>query len=137
MPSPAFARPLWPAMLCALRELTRLALATLVLAVGLGGAVAADPSARSTAVPLSAAVAVGSPSTAMPAVRPTVEPAQAIDTGQGVDAGQGWRQPSTDATLRPDRADATPAETARIDHRVAPVPAVRAGEPTRRGPPTG
>ncbi|MBQ1049522.1 hypothetical protein KBX50_13740 [Micromonospora sp. C51] len=131
MSSPAFARPLWPAMLCALRELTRLALATLVLAVGVGGAVAADPSARPTAVPPpSATVVGGSPSTTMSAVQPIVEPAQAVD------AGQGWRAPATGAPLRPDRADAKPADAAQVDHRVAPVPAVRAGEPTRRGPPT-
>ncbi|WP_216592719.1 hypothetical protein [Verrucosispora sioxanthis] len=77
MPSPAFARPLWPATLCALRELTRLALASLVLAVGLGGAVAADPPTRSTAVsPPSATVTLGAPPTAV-AVRPTVGPERA------------------------------------------------------------
>jgi hypothetical protein len=119
-------------MLCALRELTRLALATLVLAVGLGGAVTADPPARPTAIPPpSAAVVDGSPSTAMSAVQPIVEPARAVD------AGQDWRVSANSAPLSPAGADATPADATRIDHRVAPVPAVRAGEPTRRGPPTG
>ncbi|WBB94021.1 hypothetical protein [Verrucosispora sp. WMMC514] len=131
MPSPAFARPLWPATLRALRELTRLALASLVLAVGLGGAVAADPPARSTAVsPPTATVALGSPSTAVPAVRPAVEPARAVDAGQ-------WGEPTTSAPARPAGTDGTSAGAAQVDHRVAPVPAVRAGEPTRRGPPVG
>ncbi|PZG22027.1 hypothetical protein C1I95_06125 [Micromonospora craterilacus] len=49
MPSVAFARPMWPATLRALRELTRLALATLVLAVGLGGAAASGPPDRPAA----------------------------------------------------------------------------------------
>ncbi|WBB56232.1 hypothetical protein [Verrucosispora sp. WMMD573] len=132
MPSPAFARPLWPAMLCALRELTRMALATLVLAVGIGGAVTADPPARPTAVPPpSATVFVGSPSTAMSTVRPAVEPAHAVEDAQD------WRVSANSAPLPSAGADATPADATRIDHRVAPVPAVRAGEPTRRGPPTG
>ncbi|MEG3633203.1 hypothetical protein [Micromonospora palythoicola] len=131
MPSPAFARPLWPATLRALRELTRLALASLVLAVGLGGAVAADPPARATAVsPPTATVALGSPSTAMPAIRPTVEPVRAADAGQ-------WREPATSAPVRPAGTDGTSAAAARVGHPVAPVPAVRAGESTRRGPPTG
>ncbi|MBQ1025265.1 hypothetical protein [Micromonospora sp. C95] len=130
MSSPAFARPLWPATLCALRELTRLALASLVLAVGLGGGVTTDPPVRSTAVPPpSATVAVGSPST-MSAAAPVVESAQAVDAGK-------WEEPTTSAPVRPAGTHGTSADAAQVDHRVAPVPAVRAGEPTRRGPPTG
>ncbi|MEV2236761.1 hypothetical protein [Micromonospora sp. NPDC049891] len=132
MPSLAFARPMWPATLCALRELTRLALASLVLAVGLGGAVAADPPARSAAVPPpSAVVAVSPPSATVVTVRPAVEP------GQADDAGRDWREPTSTAPIRPERAEAASAGIARVDHHVAPVSAVRAGEPTRRGPPTG
>ncbi|MCZ7421285.1 hypothetical protein O7605_17410 [Verrucosispora sp. WMMA2121] len=131
MPSPAFARPLWPATLRALRELTRLALASLVLAVGLGGAVAADPPARSTAVsPPTATVALGSPSTAVPAVRPAVEPARAVD------AGPDWRAPAATAPVRPEDTDDTSADAAPTDSHIASARAVRAGEPTRRGPPT-
>ncbi|WBB47885.1 hypothetical protein O3597_22610 [Verrucosispora sp. WMMA2044] len=131
MPSPAFARPLWPATLCALRELTRLALASLVLAVGLGGAVAADPPGRSTAVsPPSATVTLGAPPTAVAAVRPTVGPVRAVDAGQR-------REPATSAPVGPAGTDGTSAAAVQVGHRVAPVPAVRAGESTRRGPPTG
>ncbi|GIJ23527.1 hypothetical protein [Micromonospora lutea] len=129
MPSPAFARPLWPATLRALRELTRLALASLVLAVGLGAAVAADPPARSAAVPPSnAAVAVGPLSTAAVAVRPAIEPRPTID------AGQGRQEPTASAPVGPRRGDAAPARATQVGHFIAPV---RAGEPTRRGPPAG
>ncbi|MBX7269383.1 hypothetical protein KIF24_27440 [Micromonospora sp. Llam7] len=53
MPSLVLARPMWPATLRALRGLTRLALASLVLAVGLGG-IAADLPARPSTVELPA-----------------------------------------------------------------------------------
>ncbi|GAB3852158.1 hypothetical protein GCM10029963_41200 [Micromonospora andamanensis] len=132
MPSPAFARPLWPATLRALRELTRFALASLVLAVGLGGAMAVDPPAGSATVsPVSATVAIDAPASTLVAVRPVVEP------GQAVDDGPGQRESASTVPSRTVRAEAASTDAAAVDRVAAPVPAARAGEPTRRGPPAG
>ncbi|MGC5050993.1 hypothetical protein ACLQ2S_06040 [Micromonospora sp. DT48] len=128
MPSPAIARPLWPATLRALRELTRLALASLVLAVGLGAAVAADPAAPpATVPPPNAAVAVVPPAGPVATVR------AAAQSGPAIDAGHQRREPARNAPTRPAGDAATTAGAAQVEH----ISAVRAGEPTRRGPPTG
>lgn len=129
MPSLAFARPMWPATLCALRELTRLALASLVLAVGLGATVAADPPERSVA---------GPPPTMTVAVDPPLTAAVTVEPAHTAEVAPTWREPVTTAStpLFPARRVHASAATGTgpADHPV-PASTAREGEPTRRGPP--
>ncbi|RIV37052.1 hypothetical protein [Micromonospora radicis] len=128
MPSLAFARPLWPATLCALRDLTRLALAALVLAVGLGGVAATGQPARPDV-------------TALPA-RPvanlvTARPVDSVRTAE-----QSPTQPARALapTPEPDRAErlaAVPPVVAVAARPDRVRPAAAEGGATRRGPPTG
>ncbi|MFV2103914.1 hypothetical protein [Micromonospora sp. LOL_024] len=135
MPSLAFARPMWPATLRAMRELTRLALAALVLAVGVGG-IAAELPTRPTAADL-----------------PTVA-TRVAEPGWMGDQFPAWHEQATITVAPPagigrvDAAPATGVATPRTAIAIAaavvtgparPVAAPHSttgeGEPTRRGPP--
>ncbi|GGM33776.1 hypothetical protein GCM10011608_17830 [Micromonospora sonchi] len=160
MSSFAFARPMWPATLRALRELTRLALATLVLAVAFGTTAATGPT---PGIELPAA-----PVAATVVARPFVEPIRATDTTPTAPHRLVAPARSEHAGTRPAAATAIPAHAVPADaipadaihtipadgmlaHAIPataiPATAVSAdvtgwraaageGEPTRRGPPT-
>ncbi|MFG1776501.1 hypothetical protein ACGFIG_08730 [Micromonospora sp. NPDC049048] len=118
MPSVASVDPFWSVTLRSLRELTRLAVAALVLAVGLGGATAAPtPSATG---PFAATV-VTSAQAAQPLPRrePVIE--QTTDT-----AAPAAIHRADAPTGAPAVADARPEGHAREPGR---------GVPARRGPP--
>ncbi|MEV6811918.1 hypothetical protein [Micromonospora sp. NPDC051296] len=153
MPSVAFARPMWPATLRALRELTRLALATLALAAGLGGAaasglpdrpaadlgsrpIAAEPAARPFAAELPArqvAADLGTRSIAATIVaQPAVEAVRAAD---GLPARQVQALAQAGPPAQHIDAVSGPAAAVLAHHVAAPRPAAGHGEPTRRGPP--
>ncbi|MER7330524.1 MULTISPECIES: hypothetical protein [unclassified Micromonospora] len=123
MPSVASTDPFWSATLRSLRELTRLAVAALVLAVGLGGVTAAPALSVPTLGPAaSAPVAANAP---VAAIAP-------------VDRPLPRREPAAERTV-----DAAPPAVRRA---VTPVVSVvrldvptrgpGRGVPTRRGPPT-
>ncbi|GIJ29408.1 hypothetical protein Vqi01_45700 [Micromonospora qiuiae] len=127
MSSLAFARPMWPATLRAFRELTRLALATLVLAVALGATAATEaiPGIDLPAGPAAATVAL----------RPAVEPAQSADA-RATRQERITAQERVTGPARPDVADARTAPVSAVPADLAiPRVAAGAGEPTRRGPP--
>ncbi|MEU9507002.1 hypothetical protein AB0D32_12055 [Micromonospora sp. NPDC048170] len=125
MPSVASVDPFWSVTLRSLRELTRLAFAALVLAVGLGGAATAPT--PSAAVPGPAAVIAVGPAAAslraaqsLPVHGPTAEQADhtaAPQTARRADTSAGA---STVPAARPD----------------APARGPGRGVPARRGPPT-
>ncbi len=122
---------MWPATLRALRELTRLALATFLLTVALGASAAA-------ASPHPSAVDVPAPSVATQQVVETV-PGQttrmAADSTRAADASL-HQQERVNAPARVESADAQPAPVAAVPVEVASWRAAAgAGEPTRRGPP--
>ncbi len=135
---------MWPATLRALRELTRLALATLVLAVALGTAAATEPT---SGIGLPAA-----PAAATAVARPVVEPIRAADAAP-IRTGPTGRPGPVRARRSPARAGhhdpephAIPARRA-IQTTTIPAAAIPAdiagwraaageGEPARRGPPT-
>lgn len=121
---------MWPATLRALRELTRLALAALVLVVGLGGAVATGLPGQPTALDLPAR-----PVTATVVARSAVEPSQTTDEATTRQQRIAAQQPAT-GPARADLADTRPAPAPAVpaDLVTAQV-AAGAGEPTRRGPP--
>ncbi|MET8039427.1 hypothetical protein ABZU25_01030 [Micromonospora sp. NPDC005215] len=117
MSSAVFVRPARWAALLSLRELTRLAITALVLAVGLGGALAATPPPASTQLRPSAV------SSRVASVRPDAPPA-------------------TERAAQP--AAARPADTADTAALTGPTaegrgqaPAIDPGRgtPARRGPP--
>ncbi|WP_326564486.1 hypothetical protein [Micromonospora peucetia] len=121
MPSVASVDPFWSVTLRSLRELTRLAVAALVLAVGLGGAAAAPSAAAGpaavTAGPVATTARVAQP---LPGREPMAEQAsdaaappriRLADTSVGTSAGP---------TDRPDGPAHDPGR----------------GVPARRGPPT-
>ncbi|MGC4865328.1 hypothetical protein ACLQ3B_07835 [Micromonospora sp. DT53] len=122
MSSAVFARPARWAVLRSLRELTRLAVTVLVLAVGLGAALAATPPPVPTQLRPSAV------SSRVASVRPDAGPAVAR-------AGQPAVAPPADTldTATADTATATGPVAAGLAH----VPAIDPGRgtPTRRGPP--
>ncbi|WP_327033100.1 hypothetical protein [Micromonospora ureilytica] len=122
MSSAAFARPARWAVLRSLRELTRLAVTALVLAVGLGAALAATPPPAPTQLRPSAV------SSRVASVRP--------DAGPAVErAGQPTVAPTagTRDTATADTATATGPVAAGLVHAPAIDPG--RGTPTRRGPP--
>ncbi|WP_433531090.1 hypothetical protein ACQPYA_02920 [Micromonospora sp. CA-263727] len=145
MPAVAFARPMWPATLRALRELTRLALATLVLAVGLGApsglpdrpatdlaarSAASQPDTRPAAIDLPAR-----PIAATVALRP------ADGALRVADAHPVRQVPAFAPTAPPTQPGHTdiasaPAAAILAYHFAVPRTATGPGEPTRRGPPT-
>ncbi len=135
MPSVALARPMWPATLRALRELTRLALATLVLAVGLGGAAATDQPGRSTATDLPARP-VAATVAAQPAVEPVRPAVKPVRAAADLPARPAQVVASTAPPARPEHADTAPAAAVPAHHFAAPHAATGEGEPTRRGPPS-
>ncbi|WP_431728431.1 hypothetical protein [Verrucosispora sp. TAA-831] len=138
MSSVALARPLWPATLRTLRELTRLALAALVLAVGLG--TAADLPLRPAGDQTAHAVA-GHHAWSVTADLPTWPGTVAPVTEQVRASGTLSTSPTqhTAPTAPPTRpapsAGAGSAATTTVHRLAAPRPAVGHGEPTRRGPP--
>ncbi|MGC4768591.1 hypothetical protein ACLQ25_06335 [Micromonospora sp. DT44] len=115
MSSVAVVRPARWAVLRSLRELTRLAVTALVLAVGLGGALATTPPAEAQLRP--AAV-----SSRVDTVRPDAAP-------------------TTERTSRPapatpaDAVAAAPASPVLVSREHAPAGVPGRGTPTRRGPP--
>lgn len=125
---------MWPATLRALRGLTRLALAALVLAVGVGG-IAAELPARPGTTDLPAV-----------AVRATAEPVRVGDqipawheqatTADSSSAGiERTEAASATGVATPGIAIAVPAVSGPVRPVAAPTSAVGEGEPTRRGPP--
>jgi hypothetical protein len=125
VPSAASTDPFWSVTLRSLRELTRLAVAALVLAIGLGGV---------TAAPASSAPTLGPVAASSPAVAST--PFAAIAP---VDRPLPRREPAAervvDAAAPPTvrRAETPVASTARLD---VPARDPGRGVPSRRGPPT-
>ncbi|MEU4772555.1 hypothetical protein [Micromonospora sp. NPDC023644] len=120
MPSVASVDPFWSVTLRSLRELTRLAVAALVLAVGLGGATAAPaptPSAAGPAAVTAALPAVASARVAQPLPRREPVAEQASDSA----APPAARRADTSAVpvTRPDGPARDPGR----------------GVPARRGPP--
>ncbi|WP_435204209.1 hypothetical protein [Micromonospora sp. bgisy143] len=117
MSSAALVRPARWAVLRSLRELTRLAVTALVLAVGLGGAIAATPPAAATQLRPSAV------SSRVDAVRPEAAPTV--------------ERTSEPAPARPADGDAA-APALAVLAGVAHTPAGEPGRgvPSRRGPPT-
>ncbi|MFV2116678.1 hypothetical protein ACFHW0_30745 [Micromonospora sp. LOL_025] len=122
MPSAASVDPFWSVTLRSLRELTRLAIAALVLAVGLGGTtVAPAPSAAVTAPVPAAGLTVASTRLTPPLSRR--EPvAEQVD---------GFAAPPAV------RRDDTPADTSAVAVARPDGPARDPGRgvPARRGPP--
>lgn len=116
MPSAASTDPFWSVTLRSLRELTRLAVAALVLAVGLGGVTAAPAPAAPTLGPAVASTPVAPVDRPLPRREPAAE--------RVVDA-------AAPPTVR--RAETPVASTARLD---VPARDPGRGVPTRRGPPT-
>ncbi|MEU4642009.1 hypothetical protein [Micromonospora sp. NPDC023814] len=118
MPSVASTDPFWSATLRLLRELTRLAVAALVLAVGLGGVTTAPaPSVPTLGPAASAPVAANAPvDRPLPRREPAAE--------RTVDA-------ATPPAVR--RAENPVASIVRLD---VPTRDPGRGVPTRRGPPT-
>ncbi|NLU79819.1 hypothetical protein HCA58_15795 [Micromonospora sp. HNM0581] len=138
MPSPASVRPMWSATLCALRELTRLALASLMFAVAFGGAAAAEtPVWFAADAPSTAANPIGPPGVAPVTISPpgaaSVTRQPAAESVRAGDTGQVSPERTGTAAVRPEQAGIAPAGP-QVDSLVAP--AVREGEQTRRGPPT-
>ncbi|QOC93970.1 hypothetical protein [Micromonospora craniellae] len=140
MSSVALARPLWPATLRTLRELTRLALAALVLAVGLGAAAADLPLRPAGDQPTRVAAVdhrAWSVAADLPAWPGTVTPVTEQVRASGVLATS-HPQP-TIPTAPPARPEPTAgsglAGTTTVHQSAVPRPAVGHGEPTRRGPP--
>ncbi|MFF0150049.1 hypothetical protein [Micromonospora sp. NPDC005203] len=117
MSSAVLVRPARWAVLRSLRELTRLAITALVLAVGLGGALAATPPPASTQLRPSAV------SSRVASVRPDAAPAT-----------ERTAQP---AAARPADPAGTTALTSPIAESRGQAPAIDPGRgtPTRRGPP--
>ncbi|MEU7585689.1 hypothetical protein AB0A95_05240 [Micromonospora sp. NPDC049230] len=119
MSSAVFVRPARWAVLRSLRELTRLAITALVLAVGLGGALAATPPPASTQLrpsAVSSRVASVRPDATPVTERSVAQPAAARPTGQvdtAAPAGPIVQGPGHAPALDPGR-----------------------GAPARRGPPT-
>ncbi|MGW4497951.1 hypothetical protein ACWENR_04930 [Micromonospora sp. NPDC004336] len=122
MPSTASTDPFWSVTLRSLRELTRLAVAALVLAVGLGGVTAAPAPAAPTLGPVAAStrVAASTPVAAVDRPLPRREPA----AERPVDAA---------ASPAVRRAETPVASATRLD---VPARDPGRGVPTRRGPPT-
>jgi hypothetical protein len=119
VPSVASTDPFWSATLRSLRELTRLAVAALVLAVGLGGVTAAS----APSVPTLGPVAASTPVAAIaPVDRPLPRREPAAE--RVVDA-------AAPPTVR--RIETPVASAARLD---VPARDPGRGVPTRRGPPT-
>lgn len=126
MPSVASVDPFWSVTLRSLRELTRLAVAALVLAVGLGGAsaapapFAAGPAAVTAPVP--AAVTAAGPAVASARLTPPLSRPEQAD---------GFAAPPAL------RRDGTPADTAAVAVARPDGPARDPGRgvPARRGPP--
>ncbi|MEU4780875.1 hypothetical protein [Micromonospora sp. NPDC023633] len=120
MPSVASVDPFWSVTLRSLRELTRLAVAALVLAVGLGGATAAPapmPSAAGPAAVTASLPAVASARVAQPL--PRREPVAEQVSGSA-------------APPAARRADTSAVPVARPD---GPARDPGRGVPARRGPP--
>ncbi|MEU7998721.1 hypothetical protein AB0B83_25795 [Micromonospora sp. NPDC049060] len=124
MPSVASVDPFWSVTLRSLRELTRLAVAALVLAVGLGGATAASAPAPFAAVtaPVPAAVPAGA---SAPLTPPLSRREPVAEQADGFAAPPAVRH---DDTL----ADAAAVAVARPD---GPAREPGRGVPARRGPP--
>ncbi|MFG2012836.1 hypothetical protein ACGFNF_27600 [Micromonospora sp. NPDC048868] len=132
MPSAASVDPFWSVTLRSLRELTRLAVAALVLAVGLGGATAASApapfAAGPTAVtaPVPAAVTAAVPAGASAPLTPPLSRREPVaEQADGFAAPPAVRH---DDTL----ADAAAVAVARPD---GPAREPGRGVPARRGPP--
>ncbi|MFG3703476.1 hypothetical protein ACGF7U_01890 [Micromonospora sp. NPDC047670] len=119
MPSAASTDPFWSVTLRSLRELTRLAVAALVLAVGLGGVTAAPAPATPTLGPVVASTPVAA-SAPVDRLLPHREP-----------AAERVADAAAPPTVR--RAETPVAPTARPD---VPARDPGRGVPTRRGPPT-
>ncbi|MGW0503148.1 hypothetical protein [Micromonospora sp. NPDC003241] len=138
MSSVALARPLWPATLRTLRELTRLALAALVLAVGLGTAAANLPARPAGDQPIHAVAdhRAWSVTADLPTWPGTVAPAAEQVRASGTLATSPT-QPTvpTPPPARPEPAAESGAATTTVHQLAAPRPTVGNGEPTRRGPP--
>ncbi|MEU4474435.1 hypothetical protein [Micromonospora sp. NPDC023888] len=117
MSSAVFSRPARWVVLRSLRELTRLAITALVLAVGLGGALAAIPPPASTQLRPSAV------SSRVAGVRPDATPVT-----------ERAAQPTT---AQPTGTADTAALTGPLAERPAQAPAIDPGRgtPARRGPP--
>ncbi|MGC5333694.1 hypothetical protein [Micromonospora sp. DT62] len=129
MPSVASVDPFWSVTLRSLRELTRLAVAALVLAVGLGSATAAPaPFAAGPAAvtaPVPAAVTAAGPTVASARLTPPLSRREPV--AEQVD---GVAAPAV-------RRDDTPADTAAVAVARPDGPAHDPGRgvPARRGPP--
>ncbi|MEU8179992.1 hypothetical protein AB0B85_02440 [Micromonospora sp. NPDC049044] len=117
MSSAVFVRPARWAVLRSLRELTRLAITALVLAVGLGGVLAATPPPTPTQLRPSAV------SSRVASVRP--------------DATPSTEQAGPPAAVRPAGLADTTAATGLVAAGMVPAPAIDPGRgtPARRGPP--
>ncbi|MGC4786236.1 hypothetical protein ACLQ22_00100 [Micromonospora sp. DT178] len=128
MPHVASLDPFWSVTLRSLRELTRLAIAALVLAVGLGGASAAPaPSAGApAAVTVPAAVTAAAPTVAGARLTPPLSRRE--PTAEQVD---GFAAPPAV------RRDDTPADTSAVAvaRQDGPARDPGRGVPARRGPP--
>ncbi|MEV4823775.1 hypothetical protein [Micromonospora sp. NPDC049274] len=118
MSSAALVRPARWAVLRSLRELTRLAVTALVLAVGLGGALAATPPSAQAQLRPSAV------SSRVDAVRP-----EAVAATERTSQPAAPR-PSSEAVV------ATPTGPVLAGAEHAPAVAPGRGAPPRRGPPT-
>ncbi|MER7416633.1 hypothetical protein ABT346_07570 [Micromonospora peucetia] len=123
MPSVASVDPFWSVTLRSLRELTRLAVAALVLAVGLGGAAAA-PTPPAAFGP--AAVTVGPVATTARLAQPL--PGREPTAEQANDAAAPQRVRRADTS-----ADTSAVPAGRPD---GPAHDPGRGVPARRGPPT-
>ncbi|MFY1597838.1 hypothetical protein [Micromonospora sp. WMMD737] len=129
MPSVASVDPFWSMTLRSLRELTRLAVAALVLAVGLGGATAAPaPFAAGPAAvtaPVPAAVTAAGPAVAGARLTPPLSRREPV-----AERADGFAAPP--AVRRDDTPAAAAVALARPD---GPARDPGRGVPARRGPP--
>ncbi|MEV0153090.1 hypothetical protein AB0H57_05030 [Micromonospora sp. NPDC050686] len=134
----AIARPSWPATLRSLRSLTRLAVAALILAAGLGTPASAAAPADALATPIVAPVRADALVTpVVPPVPAAVHgPAATPRPGDRADAGAGTPDA---ALLRPAFAPAAAVATATGDPMGARLVPTTAPGPAdaRRGPTTG
>ncbi|MGN9764873.1 hypothetical protein ACTMS2_06855 [Micromonospora sp. SD12] len=120
MPSAASVDPFWSVTLRSLRELTRLAVAALVLAVGLGAAAAPAPAPFATGpAAVTAAVPAADSRLALPRREPLAEQVSGAAAAPAPRSVAGSSDTSAAPVARPDGPARDPGR----------------GDPARRGPP--